>query len=208
MKRSKTVLVWCDLETTGLNQDAGRILEYAVVCTDPELNDMLYMSQIIPQNVNIARELMDEHALNMHTENGLLEELEAVAANALQYKDSVKQAEDDILQMLDAITEIAGGNVYDIKLIMSGSNPLFDIKWIMRHMPGFADRIEHRSVIQGPESYINLDVSVYKVGFPDIFQRVSDSSHRAMDDIRASIASHAKMQAIVEDAWKYEQLDR
>jgi len=201
-----TILTWIDLETTGLKPSGGhRILEYAVVFTDLELNEIASCEGVIPQYENEARALMDDYVTKMHTDNGLLDAIKCAqvgnikAHNAISYGCEVQLAEERILNMMDGDKSVI--------FVIAGSNILFDVKWIMEQMPGVARRLDHKNVIEGPESYRCLDVSSYKVGFPDIFKTATSAKHRAMDDIRASIAMHAKMRSMVEDAWKYETLE-
>jgi len=197
-KAQKTVLAWLDLETTGLDEKSGRILEYAMVCTHVDLTDILYMSKIIPQNVGIARAMMDDYVVDMHTKNGLLAELEAAEGNALQYADSIEQAEEELIQMLNAVTLAVGGNMYEIIFVIAGANPGFDKDWVEEHMPNLFKQLHYRQ----------LDVNTYKVGMPDSFDPKSSVAHRAMADIRESIAHQSGMLDIVEKAWRYDQLDR
>lgn len=187
MTKQKTVLAWCDLETTGLDKESGRILEYAIVCTDLELNDILYMSNIIPQNVGIVRTMMDKYVLKMHRENGLLKELEAIEFNAPQYADSIEQAQDEILQMLNAVRGATGGNIADVIFVIAGNTVGFDKGWIEKDM----------SILFKALHYRQLDVSAYKVGFPELFGTKTSDAHRAMADIRASIEQQRRMRMIV-----------
>jgi len=196
-----TILTWIDFETTGLKPSNHRILEYAVVFTDLELNELGCLTAIIPQGLPAVRSAMDDYVTAMHTKNGLLEELELAEVNNPYYVSSIKQADMNLFAAFDSLK-----SKEETIFTIAGSNVLFDVKWMMADMPKSVGCIDHRNVIEGPESYRCLDVSGYKVGFPDIFKTATSAKHRAMDDIRASIAMHAKMRSIVEDAWKYEEL--
>lgn len=191
-KEQRTVLAWIDLETTGLDEKGGRILEYAVVCTDVELNEIYHMTAIIPQNVGIAKAMMDEYVVNMHTENGLLAELEAAEGNALQYADSLEAAEENILAMFKAARERVQSRELDTIFVIAGNTVGFDKRWIEEHMPKLFEALHYRQ----------LDVSAYKVGFPQYFGTGTSVAHRAMADIRASIADQDKMRVILDAGLK------
>lgn len=181
---TKTVLVWIDLETTGLDKESGRILEYAVVLTDLELNELASLTNIIPQNVGIARGMMDDYVTDMHTVNGLLPELEDAeeACNWPQYGDSIELHAEKILQLT---VPISGD---DTIFVIAGNTVGFDKGWIEQDMPVLFKALHYRQ----------LDVSSYKVGFPKLFGTDTSVAHRAMADIRASIAQQERMRMIVE----------
>lgn len=187
-KKSKTVLCWIDLETTGLDENNGRILEYAVVLTDLELNIIAKRESVVPQNVSIAASLMDDYVTKMHEESGLLQALEEVEAGSLQYTDSIIEEEDSILAMLQVQKSRLDEPDIDTIFVIAGNTIGFDRRWIKKHMPQVEAFLHYRQ----------LDVSSYKVGFPDIFGTATSIKHRAMDDILASIEQQRLMRAIVE----------
>lgn len=180
---SRTVLVWVDLETTGLDKENGRILEYAVVLTDLELNELASLSSIIPQHVGFARIMMDDYVTDMHKENGLLAELEDVEGerDCIQYSDSIELHAEKIL----ALTALVATD--NTIFVIAGSTIGFDKGWIEEDMPKLFKALHYRQ----------LDVSGYKVGFPELFGTATSSAHRAMGDIQASIDVHRRMRMIV-----------
>jgi oligoribonuclease len=195
-EEKKTILTWIDLETTGLNEDEGNILEYAVVFTDSELNELRAVEGVVKQDLAMAIELMDGYVVKMHTQNGLLDELKMLEAKMDgDYDDALRLCSFGICSRMQGIEAQFLDN--KIVFVAAGSNVLFDIKWIIRHMPGVAEKLDHRGRIEGSESYRCLDVSNYKVGFPKIFGKAANATHRAMDDIRFSIEQHRKMRNIV-----------
>jgi len=198
----RRMFVWTDLETTGLNQDEDRILEYAVVITDENLQEFASHTAIVQQHVNVAKHLMNDFVQTMHTENGLL--LEIQSNPACEYVDSIRAADDKISGMiLDAenlYREAHKDCQFEIEFIAAGSNIIFDIKFILEQLPWTASFLKQRSGGGGPESFYNLDVSVYKMAFPRVFVKNSEANHRAMDDIRWSIEQHKIMQKMMSDA--------
>ena len=192
MTDQRTVLAWVDLETTGLKPiPEHRILEYAVVFTDLHLNELDCMTSVIPQDVAFARSLMDDYVVEMHTKNGLLEELEAVERNTQQgYNTSLYMAQKKILAKFKSVEVRDHVNDYDVVFVIAGSTVKFDKDNLEYHMPGVFETLHYRQ----------LDVSSHKVGFPEVFGTKTSANHRAMDDIRASIAVQSKMRRIMDFA--------
>ena len=69
-------IMWLDLETTGLDPETGLILEVAVVVTNRWLKELARESIVIPHSVEALEAAgMDDFVRDMHTENGLLDEV-------------------------------------------------------------------------------------------------------------------------------------
>jgi oligoribonuclease len=69
-------LVWIDCEMTGLNLQADALIEVAALVTDFELNVLGDGIDLIIKPPAEALEQMDDFVRNMHTESGLLDELD------------------------------------------------------------------------------------------------------------------------------------
>lgn len=185
---TRTVLAWVDLETTGLKPiPEHRILEYAVVFTDLHLNELDCLTGVIPQDVAFARSLMDDYVIEMHTKNGLLEELEAVEGNE-GYNTSLYVAQKEILAKFKSVRDRVSDYEVEVIFVIAGSTVKFDKDNLEYHMPRLFDTLHYRQ----------LDVSSHKVGFPEVFGTKTSDAHRAMDDIRASIAVQSKMRRIMD----------
>ncbi len=177
--KEHTILMWLDLETTGLDEKTGRILEYAAVFTDLELNELAALEGIVLQNIWKVKNLMNDFVLDMHTKNGLLEEL-AQAGDA-DYNTTLTLAEGKLLSALESLQD------ENTIVVIAGSTISFDRGWVKEHMPTLEETLHYRQ----------LDVSSYKVGFPEIFGTETSEAHRAMADVRQSIAQQVKMRQIV-----------
>ena len=190
MSNTRTVLTWIDLETTGLRPPSDhRILEYAIVFTDLELNELASLTAVIPQNVGVAKAMMDNYVFEMHSGNGLLEELDSFPwkYDAIQYADSIEAAEKNIMRMLKSVADDVTDHDVDVIFVVAGSTIGFDKSYIEVFMPTLFEQLHYRQ----------LDVSGHKVGFPELFDSNVRSAHRAMADIRASIAVQAKMRELL-----------
>jgi len=122
------MIVWIDLETTGLDPDRDCLLEAAVVITDDELCQVdWYESVIKPKRRALRR--MDDFVVDMHTKSGLLAELPSGR--------DVRVVEREILAFLDR-------HGLDKRLTLAGDSVHFDKSFLDRQMPELAKRFSHQ----------------------------------------------------------------
>ncbi|KAL0244751.1 hypothetical protein GEMRC1_008833 [Eukaryota sp. GEM-RC1] len=65
-------LVWFDGEYTGLNISKDRVLEYAVIITDSDLNVVDTLGPIVLHQSDELLATMDEWCTRTHTDSGLV----------------------------------------------------------------------------------------------------------------------------------------
>ncbi len=178
--------LWLDLETTGLDPSNGVILEFAaVLCEDDRAGDMAIVQEfdsvVLPMSADgipldgadaahWARELMDPYVVNMHTKNGLLADLEDPAKCC-----TLEEAEAFLC------TLVPEGE----RATLAGNSVHFDLAWLRFHMPRFAKRLSHRvldvsTLIGAEQAWGDSAQNLREAGGP---------AHRALADVRASIAS-------------------
>lgn len=166
------MIAWTDLETTGLDERVGNILEVAFVITDDNLEEKSHFSCVV--NVkDIAP--MDAIVREMHTVNGLFKEMD----NGKWVRD--EDLEDEIVDWF-----IDQGPIKELKKVpLAGSTVGFDRRWIRHHLPN----------VEAMFSYRSIDVSsiteLVKRFAPDVYEkrpRAENPAHRALADVRESIA--------------------
>ncbi|CAB4540573.1 MAG: oligoribonuclease [Actinobacteria bacterium] len=162
-------IVWADCEMTGLDLDKDEICEIAVIVTDDQLKPVDDGIQIVIKPSAAALANMGDFVRQMHTDSGLLNQLESGV--------SLESAQEQVLQYLsNYITEpktapLAGNSI--------GTDRMF----IIRQMPKL-DAFLH---------YRNIDVSSLKElvrrWYPRVYFQLpkKNGSHRALADIRESI---------------------
>jgi len=172
--------VWTDLETTGLDEYNGLPLEVAIVITDIEMNERGSFESVIvpPPEVDIIP-MMDSYVSHMHTTNRLLADI--AVADPETNIDAVEHA------MVEFLHAIGNLQTQEVDFVIAGSSVCFDKDWMRTHFPAVHSMFYYRQ----------LDVSGYKVGFPEIFGTSTSAEHRAMADIRASMGHHIRMREIV-----------
>lgn len=162
-------IVWADCEMTGLDIEKDEICEIAVIVTDDQLKQVDEGIQIVIKPSSSALANMGDFVRQMHTESGLLSELESGV--------SLESAQEQVLAYLAKyITEpktapLAGNSI--------GTDRMF----IIRQMPK----------LDGFLHYRNIDVSSLKElvrrWYPRVYFQLpkKNGSHRALADIRESI---------------------
>ena len=165
-KKEKSMLLWVDLEMTGLSPVHDRILEVAAIITDWDLEEKATYTGVVKVSDKIIKERMvgEFWEKNKASYDGL------VAQNA-----SGKAAATIEKELLDFVKENCG----DAVVYLAGNSIHQDQKFIEREWPKLNERLHYRQ----------LDVSAWKVYFENALNQkfLKPENHRALDDIRGSI---------------------
>lgn len=163
------LLIWVDLEMTGLDPDRDRVIEIATIVTDADLNTLAEGPVLAVHQPESVLGAMDEWNTRTHGQSGLLERVRASRLDEAS-------AEAEVIGFLARHVE-AG------KSPMCGNSVCQDRRFMARHLPRLEAYFHYR----------NLDVSTIKElarrWRPDVFEGYrKKGSHLALDDIRESIA--------------------
>ena len=168
------MLVWMDLEMTGLDPDRNVIVEIATLITDDDLNVVAEGPDLVIHQPDEALALMEKIVVDMHTSSGLLDQIKA----------STTTLEDAGAQTLAFIKE----HIPDARSTpLCGNSIGTDRRFLAKYLPDIEDYLHYRSV----------DVSTIKElarrWYPEVLasQPRKATAHRALDDIRESIAELA-----------------
>ncbi len=161
-------LIWIDMEMTGLEPETCVVLEIATIVTNGELEEIAEGPSLVIHQPDDILESMNSWCIRQHGESGLTEKVRSS-------KISLEQAEEETLAFLRQHTK-------------SGASPLCgnsvgqDRRFIDVYMPGLAEYLHYRTI----------DVSTIKElskrWYPDVSNFGKQADHRALDDIRESIA--------------------
>ncbi len=168
----RDVLIWIDLEMTGLVPDSDQIIEIATLVTDHQLQLLAEGPVLAIQQDEVTLGRMDEWNQRTHSGTGLLQRIRASRITTAMAEQ----------QTLDFLAQHADAGVSP----MCGNSICQDRRFLARHMPQLEKFFHYR----------NLDVSTLKELARRWAPAVLDSmikqgSHRALDDIRESVAELA-----------------
>lgn len=161
-------LLWIDLEMTGLYPDTDRIIEIAVVVTDPQLTVRVEGPVIAVHQSDATLDAMDAWNKGTHGRSGLI--------------DRVKASTIDEAGAQSQVIEFLKQYVPAGKSPMCGNSICQDRRFLARGMPALEAFFHYR----------NLDVSTLKElarrWKPDILAGFKKAqSHTALADIHESI---------------------
>jgi oligoribonuclease len=164
------VLVWIDMEMTGLEPERERIIEMATILTDGQLVEIAAGPALVIHQDDATLAAMDEWNQKHHNASGLVERVKA---------STISDADAEA-QTLAFINLHVGAKD---RPVLAGNSIHQDRRFIHRFMPALEKRLHYRMV----------DVSTIKElsrrWFPQIVakQPPKKDQHRALDDIRESI---------------------
>jgi len=161
-------LIWIDMEMTGLVPDSDRILEVAILITDPNLNVVAESPSLVVHQPDEVLAAMDAWNQGVHGKTGLIER---VRASTLDEAEVERRA-------LAFVVEHVPASVSP----MCGSSICQDRRFLARWMPKLEAYFHYR----------NLDVSTLKELVrrwrPDLAKGfLKQGRHEALADIRESI---------------------
>jgi oligoribonuclease len=161
-------LVWIDLEMTGLYPDKDRIIEIAVVVTDPQLDQRVQGPVLAIAQSDAALDAMDAWNKGTHGKSGLI--------------DRVKASQIDEAMAQDQVIEFVSRYVTKGKSPMCGNSICQDRRFLANYMPKLEAFFHYR----------NLDVSTLKElarrWKPEILAGFKKAqAHTALADIQESI---------------------
>lgn len=178
----RRVLAWIDLEMTGLDPSRHAIVEIATLVTDDDLTIVEEGPDLVVHATAEQLAEMDDVVLAMHTRSGLLADVEA---SSLTLADAGAQT----LAFLQK-------HIAEPRTVpLAGNSIGTDRRFLAAQLPEVEDYLHYRSV----------DVSTLKElcrrWLPAVMRGapVKKGGHRALQDIRESVAELAYYRAAVFD---------
>lgn len=160
-----TKLLWVDLEMTGLEVTKDRIIEVAIEVTDFDFKVLDRYEAVIHQSDEVVKN-MNPWAASQHSASGL----------TAKVRSSKKTEQEVIGEVIGLIKAQFGEEM----AILAGNTIYSDRMFIKQWWPEVEALLHYRMV----------DVSSLKIIMQGKYGYVydKDSSHRALDDIQASIS--------------------
>lgn len=177
----KDMRLWVDIETTGLDENRGGILELGIVLTDKFGNVEAEGEWLINPyaDVDVAKAMCNDFVREMHTKSGLFDEIEKYTTCSY----SVVQNHVEKWMIDEGIPTSA--------LPMCGSSVHFDRTWLKKYLP----------VVENQFTYRNIDVSTLRELCKDLNPSVYEAmtqltkkeEHRALPDLEDTIGLYRFM---------------
>ncbi len=169
-----SVLVWMDLEMTGLDHTSDVIVEIATIVTDDDLTILAEGPDLVIHQSDEVLAAMDPFVLDMHTRSGLLAAIKSSTVS-LEHAGA-------------ATLEFIRHHVPEpMSVPLCGNSIGTDRRFLAAYLPDIENHLHYRSI----------DVSsvkeLVKRWYPsvDAERPHGHGSHRALDDIRESIREMA-----------------
>nr|MBU6203035.1 oligoribonuclease [Acidobacteriota bacterium] len=164
------MLVWLDLEMTGLDPNVDVIVEIASLITDDDLNIVAEGPDLVIHQPESVLANMEPIVVTMHTESGLL--------------DAIRASRTTLAEAGAATLAFIKQHVPDARSVpLCGNSIGTDRRFLVKYLPEIENYLHYRSV----------DVSsvkeLAKRWYPNasISRPTKTGAHRALNDIRASV---------------------
>jgi len=164
------MLVWMDLEMTGLDPARHAIVEIATLITDDDLQIVAEGPDVVVHQPTDVLDGMDDVVRKMHTKSGLLG---AIESSTISLEDAGVATLDFIKQHVPEPGAVP----------LAGNSIGMDRRFLVAQLPEIERYLHYRSV----------DVSTVKElcrrWYPDVLAKAPQKAggHRALDDIRESV---------------------
>ena len=166
------MLIRMDLEMTGLDPERHVIVEIATLVTDDDLNIVAEGPDLVIYQPDEALSEMDDFVTNMHTTSGLLE---LIKASTVSQNDAMQQTLDFIKLH----------SPEPMKIPLCGNSIRTDRTFLAKYMPDIENWLHYRCV---DVSTVKELVKRWNPGLEHARPKSEGITHRAMDDIRDSVA--------------------
>jgi oligoribonuclease len=168
MAQDQNNLVWLDMEMTGLDPDKDRIIEVAIVVTDPQLVTRAEAPVAVVHQPEAILDAMDDWNKSTHARSGLIDKVKASTLTEAAVEE----------QLLAFLAQHVPARTSP----MCGNSICQDRRFLARYMPRLEAYFHYR----------NLDVSTLKElakrWRPDVAKGLNkQGKHEALADIYESI---------------------
>src|SRR6478752_4891285 len=168
LAKSDQNLVWIDCEMTGLDPEADRLIEIAVIVTGPDLTPRIEGPVLVIHQSDEQLDKMDNWNKGTHGRSGLIDKVKA---------STVTEAEAE-QQVLEFVAKYAPKN----STPMCGNSISQDRRFLVKYMPKLEAFFHYR----------NLDVSslkeLAKRWHPEVYSSFrKQQKHTALADVHESI---------------------
>jgi oligoribonuclease len=165
------MLVWMDLEMTGLDATHDVIVEIATIVTDDQLNIIAEGPDLVIHQDEAALANMDPVVVDMHTRSGLLT---AIRASTISLEEAGAATLAFIKEHVPEPSTVP----------LCGNSIGMDRRFLTAYLPEIENWLHYRSIdVSSVKELVRRWYPQVKNDLPH-----KNGTHRALDDIRASIS--------------------
>jgi len=173
LAKSDQNLVWLDCEMTGLDPEKERLLEIAVVVTDPQLGRRIEGPVLVIHQSDALLDGMDAWNKGTHGRSGLIDKVRASTVTEVQ-------AEQEIIAFLSRYVPKG-------KAPMCGNSIGQDRRFLVRYMPRLEAFFHYRNVDVStlkelarrwkPEAYTSFKKAQRHTALADVHESIDELAH-------------------------------
>ena len=173
------MLLWVDVETTALEPREGQLLEIGMGVTGMDGSTLREFRTWLIRHKDIMLNPTTMHAVNMHTENHLIEQTfengETKGATAIMIQTY--------------LAALAG----KYTLHPAGTNVDFDIKWLRSGLGLQLDSLHYRKLDMSTLRMVMRDLCLGAYAHQPTTHRVADCIRRDIDEYRSLLGAFGQM---------------
>lgn len=191
-------ILWVDLETTGLDPERSKIIEYTFILDSGIRRTLIangfvvYFGRERDEILDKNKNCWDKNAEEMHTSSNLFKEyFDLYLGPNYSYKQDLEIINNITTESLALTLEqlekriLVFVNLFPEKsVLLGGSSVHFDRSFLKKYLPKLESELHYR----------NLDVSVFKIFFENelniIKENFEDKPHRSLLDLNFSIKKY------------------
>lgn len=180
------MILWVDVETSGLDPHQHYLLEIAAVMTDMQgsLRSGFFHERVkIPDLQRVMNEA-DSFALDIHSTNGLWEELWS--------DDLIKDLHQIDKELKDFIKKRS--DPWNSIVYLGGNSPSLDRNFVKVNLPESAKELSHRSIDMTSISLFLKSNYPYKIITDNL---IHSHDHRALYDVKLSLKDYISYKEII-----------
>jgi oligoribonuclease len=180
--------LFCDLETNGLRKLENLVLEIGLIAIDDDFNTLAETSILVAIPPELVMEDVHPTVVEMHTKNGLFEELDAAyrTAEVEHGHERHTQPAHAYLQASNAVQKFLSDAGYEPgQVILCGHSIHFDRGFIQEQLPKFEAWLSHRMMDFGAIGrFLREQAKEWNIPFVE----PAPMPHRGLLDARIELA--------------------
>jgi oligoribonuclease len=185
MPQDQTHLIWLDMEMSGLDPDACRILEVAVVVTDKHLNTVAEGPVLVVRQSDVILDAMDEWNKNTHGRSGLIEKVKASLMNEAEVESRLVEFISQYVPK--GVSPCCGNSVHQDRRFMERYMPRLDNYFHYRNVD--VSTLKELASRWAPEVKKSFQKKTRHTALADVYESIDELKHYREHFIKLPVAA-------------------